>query len=98
MRAERRPCFAGHGRRHPHLQQPTPKATVFPGENNSPATNLVLTEPSAGFLPAGSSITYTIATAGVVFSTAPSVTDNNAGMTLPAFAVLSADRKSATSP
>jgi hypothetical protein len=74
---------------------PTPKAIVFPGENNSPATNLVLVEPSIGFLPAASTFTYTIATTGVVFSTAPTVSDDNAVMVLSA-PVLSADRKSAT--
>jgi hypothetical protein len=74
---------------------PTPKLTVFPGENNSPAQNLVLTEPSFGFLAAASTITYTIGTDGVVFSQAPVVSDNNAAMTLTA-PVLSADRKSAT--
>ena len=47
-------------------------ASVFPGEDNSPASNLTLVEPSAGFLAAGSSFTYTILTPGVVFSTAPS--------------------------
>ena len=46
---------------------------VFPGENNSPAGDLVLHEPSAGFLPAASTFTYTIATAGVQFSTAPTL-------------------------
>ena len=74
---------------------PTPKLTVFPGENNSPAQVLTITEPAAGFLVAASTFTYTIATPGVVFSTAPTVSDNNAGMTLSA-PVLSVDRKSAT--
>jgi hypothetical protein len=46
-------------------------ASLFPGENNSPASNLTLVEPSAGFLAAGSTFTYTILTPGVVFSTAP---------------------------
>ncbi len=48
--------------------------TVYPGENNSPAANLTVTEPSPGFLLAGSNFTFTIQTPGVVFSTAPSVT------------------------
>ncbi len=69
--------------------------TVFPGENNSPASNLVLHEPSAGFLAAATTFTYTIATAGVVFSTAPTVADDNGAMVLTA-PVLAADRKSAT--
>jgi hypothetical protein len=70
-------------------------ATVFPGENNSPADNLTLVEPSAGFLAGSSTFTYTIATAGVVFSTAPAVADSDATMVLSA-PVISADRKSAT--
>ena len=74
---------------------PTPKLTVYPGENNSPAQSLVIVEPAAAFLAAASTFTYTIATAGVVFSTAPAVTDNNGVMVLSA-AVLSTDRKSAT--
>ena len=48
-------------------------STVYPGENNSPADNLTLAEPSAGFLAAGSTFTFTILTPGVVFSTAPVV-------------------------
>ena len=54
-------------------------ATVYPGENNSPADNLTLSEPSAGFLAAGSTFTFTIATPGVVFSTAPSVGEITTG-------------------
>jgi hypothetical protein len=46
---------------------------VYPGENNSPAANLVLVEPSPGFLPASSTLTYTITTPGVVFSNVPTV-------------------------
>ncbi len=76
-------------------------ATVFAGENNSPANNLVLIEPSFGFLAAGTTFTYTIATAGVVFSTAPSVSDVNnsdslANAMVLSAPVLAADRKSAT--
>jgi len=48
-------------------------ATVFPGENSQIASNLTLTEPSAGFLAVGSTFTFSILTPGVVFSTAPSV-------------------------
>ena len=70
--------------------------TVFPGENNSPAASLTLTEPALapfGFLPVNTIVTYTIDTAGVVFSVVPTrtatglVTDNP---------ILSADRKSVT--
>jgi hypothetical protein len=50
---------------------------VYPGENNSPAANLVLVEPSVGFLPASSTFTYTITTPGVVFSNVPTVSDGN---------------------
>ncbi|MHB8672397.1 MAG: beta strand repeat-containing protein [Candidatus Limnocylindrales bacterium] len=69
--------------------------TVYPGENNQFANDLVVTEPSPGFLAAGSTFTFTIQTAGVVFSTAPTVIDNNGPMTLSA-PVISVDRKSAT--
>ena len=68
---------------------------VFPGENNSPASSVTVVEPSLGFLAAASTFTFTIATAGVVFSSAPTVTDNNAAMVLSA-PVISADRKSVT--
>ncbi len=57
-------------------------ASVFPGENNSPASNLTLVEPSAGFLAAGSTFTYTILTPGVVFSTAPSVGSTTSQQTI----------------
>ena len=77
---------------------PLPKATVFPGENNSKATSLVLTEPVLSpvgpFLKKDSTFTYKIATAGVVFSQAPAVSAT-AGMLLSA-PVVSADRTSAT--
>jgi hypothetical protein len=70
-------------------------ATVFPGETNQSGSALSLTEPSAGFLAAASTFTFKILTAGVVFSTAPTVTDNNAAMALSA-PVISTDRLSAT--
>ena len=57
---------------------PPTKPSVFPGENNSPAANLVITEPVAGFLALNSTFTYTIATAGVVFSSAPAVAGTGA--------------------
>lgn len=47
---------------------------VFPGENNSPAANLTFTEPAAGFLTDGTTVTLTIKTAGVLFSTRPVAT------------------------
>ena len=77
------------------FSNPTPKLTVFPGENNSKAQDLVLTEPSAGFLAKDSTITYKIATAGVVFSTAPKSNVSTLGIGLSA-PVLSVDRLSAT--
>jgi hypothetical protein len=70
-------------------------ATVFPGENNSNADDLFVVEPTAGFLAAASTFTFKILTAGVVFSTAPTVSDDDAGMVLTA-PVISADRLSAT--
>jgi hypothetical protein len=48
-------------------------ATVFPGETSQVASNLSFTEPSIGFLAAASTFTFKIATPGVVFSTAPTV-------------------------
>ena len=52
---------------------------VFPGENNSPAANLTLTEPVAGFLTTSTTVALTINTAGVTFSTRPiaNVTSGN---------------------
>jgi hypothetical protein len=47
--------------------------TVFPGESNQLGAPLTAVEPAAGFLPALSTLTYTITTPGVVFSTAPTV-------------------------
>ena len=70
-------------------------ATVYPGENNQLGDSLSFVEPSAGFLAAASTFTFKILTPGVVFSTAPTVADNNAVMTLSA-PVISADRLSAT--
>ncbi|MBF6604782.1 MAG: hypothetical protein IVW53_04280 [Chloroflexi bacterium] len=70
-------------------------ATVYPGESSQFASNLFFTEPSAGFLLAGSTFTFTILTPGVVFSTAPVVSDNNGAMTLSA-PVISASRTTAT--
>jgi hypothetical protein len=69
--------------------------TVYPGENNSPASNLVLVEPSAAFLAAASTFTYTILTPGVVFSTAPTLSYSDPTLSLSA-AVISAARTSAT--
>ena len=65
-------------------------ATVFPGENNSPASNLSLTEPVAGFLAAASTFTFKIATAGVVFSSAPAIQGTAAitGISIAAAAVV----------
>ena len=66
--------------------------TVFPGENNAHAGNLQVLEPAAGFLKKDTTLTYTISTAGVVFSKAPTVfKTGNIGVSA---AVLSADRKS----
>ena len=79
-------------------------ATVFPGETNQIGSNLTLVEPSAGFLAAASTFTFKILTAGVVFSTAPTITatgpDNTTGTYIGGAVlstpVISADRLSAT--
>ncbi len=68
---------------------------VFPGEANSAAAGLFLEEPAAGFLAAGTVITYTLDTAGVVFSGTPS-TDIHAGNIVDGQPVLSLDRKVVT--
>ncbi len=77
-------------------------ATVYPGESNQFASNLTVTEPSAGFLAAGSTFTFTIQTPGVVFSTAPTIAGTapfvfvyTGGAVLSA-PVISASRTSAT--
>lgn len=70
--------------------------TVFPGENNSDAAALDLVEPAAGFLAVGNVITYTIDTAGVVFSNVPPAASIFAGNIVLGAPVLSADRKSVT--
>lgn len=67
--------------------------TVFPGENNSLASNLTLLEPSTAFLAAASTFTFKILTPGVVFSSAPSIAGTN-GIVLTA-PVISIDRLSA---
>jgi hypothetical protein len=69
---------------------------VFPGENNSLAAAVDLVEPAAGFLAAGNVITYTIDTAGVVFSSVPAAATLFAGDIVLGAPVLSADRKSVT--
>jgi hypothetical protein len=65
--------------------------TVYPGENNAPAGDLRVIEPVAGFLAKGTTLTFTITTAGVVFSSVPKVvTAGDIGVSA---GVLSADRK-----
>ncbi len=69
-------------------------STVYPGENNSWAEDLWVDEPAAGFLTAGTTLTYTILTDGVVFSRAPLADVHTSGsVSAPS---LSADRKSFT--
>ena len=67
------------------------------GLNNQSAGNLAVTLGNAGFVPAGATLTFTIATPGVLFSSVPAVSDND-----PAFALgagyLSFDRTSVTYP
>jgi hypothetical protein len=43
---------------------------LFPGENNQLAANLTATERTLGFLSVGTTVTFTITTAGVTFSSA----------------------------
>ncbi|MFI5100215.1 MAG: hypothetical protein ACHQE5_06835 [Actinomycetes bacterium] len=81
---------------------------VFAGESNAPAANLTVVEPVAGFLPTGAVVTFTIKTAGVVFSTRPIADASDVGNILlvdPSAATgqddiapmtLSADRTAAT--
>ena len=69
--------------------------TVFPGESNSRAGDLQVIEPAAGFLAKGTTLTFTIATAGVVFSKVPVAVDAGGGIAYSA-PVLSADRKTVT--
>ena len=66
--------------------------TVFPGENNAEVGDLKAEEPAIGFLAKGTTLTYTIATAGVVFSKVPTV--YTTGGLVASAAALSADRKS----
>jgi hypothetical protein len=71
-----------------------PTATnVFPGEPNQPAGALSITERTAGFISVGRTITFTIDTAGVVFSNSPVASDNDATFAFSGGA-LSADRRS----
>lgn len=50
---------------------------VFAGEFNQPVPLLSITERTAGYFSVGTTITFTIATDGVTFSNAPSVSANN---------------------
>lgn len=65
---------------------------VFAGEFNQNVPSLSITERSAGYFGVGTTITFTIATAGVLFSNAPTVGTNN-GLVVSGGA-LSVDRKS----
>ncbi|HSW42551.1 MAG TPA: hypothetical protein VLM76_08595 [Patescibacteria group bacterium] len=69
--------------------------TVYPGEANSRAAALWVDEPAIGFLAAGTTLTFSIVTPGVVFSRAPSLWNDGAGLTLSG-PVLAADRRSVT--
>jgi hypothetical protein len=57
---------------------------VNPGQQNQPAGTTTLTEPSAGFLAAASTITYKISAPGVLFSHAPTATVSGTGIAVPA--------------
>ena len=71
-------------------------ATVYPGETNNGADDLYVSEPLGkfGFLPVGTTLTFKIATAGVVFSGLPGVTYSGTGFA--GTAVLSSDRTTVT--
>jgi hypothetical protein len=62
--------------------------TVYPGENNSHAADLFVEEPVAGFLAKGTTLTFTINTAGVVFSKAPTATASTGLTAIPATTVV----------
>jgi hypothetical protein len=72
---------------------PASVTNVFPGEPNQAVSSLSITERTAGFISVGRTITFTIDTAGVVFSNAPVASDNDATFAFSGGA-LSADRKS----
>jgi hypothetical protein len=69
--------------------------TIFPGEFNEIASNLWVTEPSGGFLVAGTTLTFTVATPGVVFSGPPTVSPTF-GTSGTASGTLSSDRTAYT--
>jgi hypothetical protein len=73
---------------------------VFPGENNQLAGNLQFVEPAAGFLSDGTTVTLTIKTAGVTFSSPSTATVTAGDLVLtpasPSALTLSADRTAAT--
>jgi hypothetical protein len=70
--------------------------TVIPGENNQDAGDLTVTERTAGFLSVGTTLTFTIATAGVTFSHAPTATSEDGLVLTGGTAALSPDLKSVT--
>lgn len=72
---------------------PASVTNVFPGEPNQAVSSLSITERTAGFMSVGRTITFTIDTAGVTFSNAPTFSDNDATFTVSGGA-LSADRRS----
>jgi len=73
---------------------PAAVTSIFPGENNQAVANLTATERTAGFLSVGTTVTFTISTAGVTFSNAPTISATN-GLVFGSV-TLSADRKSAS--
>jgi hypothetical protein len=75
------------------IYNPSTATSVFPGEPNQIAGNLSITERTAGFISVGRTITFTIDTAGVVFSNTPNFFDNDATFAVSGGA-LSADRRS----
>lgn len=69
---------------------------LFPGENNQRAGRLQFVEPSAGFLASSSTLALKITTAGVLFSSPPTVAVTAGDAVVATPAVLSADRTTAT--
>ena len=57
-------------------------SNVFPGENNQGVASLSAAERTVGFLSVGTVVTFTISTAGVQFSTPPTIAVNGAAGTL----------------
>ena len=82
------------------LEQTATSVQIFPGENNQAAGDTTVSEVNAGFLAAGTVITFTLDPAGVLFSggsSSPLVTVAGAGFALTSgTCAVSVDRRSCT--